>query len=286
MMQATGQRVIDWLGRALREPLVHFLLAGAALFALFALGGGQNDPASRKSTITTAQVEALAANWAQTFRRPPSPQEVDGLIRSGIKEEIYVREALRLGLDQDDPVIRQRLRRKMELLARAQAEAAAPSDAQLQAWLDARPQQYARGEGLRFDQLYLAGQPDDPAVLGRAAALTALLARGERWQDLGDPLSVPPAMEGADQSAIARHFGEGFAAALAAMAPGPGWHPVLSGYGLHLVRLRAKIDGAPAALADVRQQVENDWRADTLQKREAAAYQALLDGYEIRIEKP
>ena len=128
-------RVRGWL----REPLVHFLLAGFAIFLFFAWRGFDVDPASRTITIEEAQVLRLAKSFEQTYQRAPSPDEVDGLIHDYIKEEIYYREALRLGLDSDDPVIRRRMRSKMEFLARAELENVKPKDVVLQKMLDKKP---------------------------------------------------------------------------------------------------------------------------------------------------
>jgi len=154
--------------------------------------------------------------------------------------------------------------------------------------LDADPARYASGARISFDQVYL-GQGDPALLRQRAEAVLARLRRGDDWQGLGEPLSVSRSMESADRNAIGREFGDGFADELtkSARQPSPEWRgPVASGYGAHLARLRAVALPRAPRLSEVRQQVENDWRAATLQAREAQAYQALLDGYEIRIEKP
>lgn len=275
--------------RSLRhEPLVHFLLGGLAIFAFFAWRGTEVDPASRTIVIDRAQVESLSAQFGQTFRRSPEPREIDGLIRDYIRDEVYNREARRLGLDQDDQVIRQRLRQKMEYFARSSAESEQPSDAQLQRMLDANPTKYASGARINFDQVYL-GQGSPAEIDKRAKSLLARLRHGADWHASGAPLSVPRSMEGATTGEIEREFGDRFAEELSSLTGKPvrTWQgPVTSGYGAHLVRLRTVIAPTPPRLAEVRQQVENDWRAATVDAREKAAYQALLDGYTIRIDKP
>lgn len=264
----------------LREPLVHFLFAGLFIFLFAAWRGEEADPASRTIMIDEEQVSRLVASWQQTWQRPPTQAEIDSLIRDHIKGEVYYREAKRLGLDEDDSVIRRRLRAKMEFLAAAQVENARPDDAVLQKWLDRNPARYTADAAYSFDQIYL-GQ-------GAAAAgpVKAALAAGGDWRGLGAALSLPRALENAAQNVVARDFGAGFAAALGAVQQGQWAGPVESGFGQHLVRVRAVILPAKAGLADVRQAVENDWRAATIKAREAAAYQALLDGYTIRIAKP
>jgi hypothetical protein len=274
-----------WRARAanwLQEPFVHFLVAGLALFAFFAVRGEEVDPESRIITIDEAQVSRLAASWQQTWQRPPSPTEIDNLIRDHIKEEVYYREAIRLGLDQDDTVIRRRLRAKMEYLATAQAENAPVDDATLQTWLDKNPARYAAGAAYSFDQIYLGtGDPKSAAAQARNK-----LSTGTDWAQVGVAISLPRTLDAVSTADIARNFGEEFAAGLAKLSPGDWSGPLTSGFGSHLIRLRKVDPGKAARLADVRQQVENDWRSATQKAREAKAYQALLDGYTIQIAKP
>ncbi len=262
----------------LREPLVHFLAAGLAVFAFSAWRGEAVDPAGRAIEIDARQVGVLAERFVQTWQRAPSAGELDGLIRDHIKEEVYYREALRLGLEADDAIIRRRLRAKMEYLATAQAENVAADDATLQQYLDANVARYAAGARVSFDQIYL-GEDD-------AGAVKAKLARGGDWQVLGAPISLPRSVEDTDRADIAKEFGEGFAQALAGVKVGEWTGPVASGFGQHLVRVRGVSAGEAPVLSQVRQRVENDWRAETAKAREAKAYQTLLDGYTITIAKP
>lgn len=273
------------LGAALKEPLVHFLLAGLALFLFFAWRGDAVDPESRTITITEEQVERLAAGWTQTWQRPPSQAELDGLIRDFVKEEIYYREGLRLGLEQDDAIIRRRIRSKMEFLAISELENEAPGDAALQALLDASPQAYASDARYSFDQIYLAAQ-DEPAARSRAKQILTRLKNGTDWQNLGDAISLPRSADNVDHTRIASDFGDAFATALVGLRAGAWSGPVSSGFGLHLVRIRAVQTSSKPKLADVRQKLENDWRAQTVKDREAKAYQTLLDGYTIKIAAP
>lgn len=264
-------------GRLVREPLVHFLAAGALIFALW---GGGGDVADRSITVTEAQVRGLTEQWEQQWHRQPTPAEVDGLIRELVKDEVYYREALRLGLDTDDIIIRRRMRSKMEFLVAAQAENEAPSDTALQSWLDTHRREYATSPALSFDQIYAGTDAD------RARTVLAQLNKGADPATLTSPLSVPATLDNAPAGDIDRQFGDGFARAIAALPPGRWAGPVASGFGHHLVRLRKLTPGAVPPLASVRKAVENDWREVNRTRRENAAYQALLDGYTIRIARP
>ncbi len=268
------------LRRLAREPLLHFALIGLLLFIAY---GWRNpvDDDSRTITVTAPRVEALAATWAQAWQRPPTPAEIDRLIREDIKDEVYYREAVRLGLTRDDEVVRKRMRNRMEFLASANAEAQVPTDADLQALLDREPARYQLAPRLTFDQIYLGGSP------AAAAEVRRQLAAGADPALLGEHGTLPATLSAADADTVQSSFGEGFAAAVAALPPGNNWAgPIESGLGWHLVRLHARLPAETPRLADVRQRVENDWRAAKRRDAEAAAYQALLDGYTIRIEKP
>lgn len=269
----------------LREPLVHFLIAGFGLFVFFLVRGTAVDPESRTITVGEAEVTQLVAGWQQTWQRPPTAQEIDGLIRDSIKEEIYYREGLRLGLDKDDTVVRRRIRSKMESLTSARVEAAEPDDKTLQAWLTANAARYANGARYSFDQVYIGG--NDPAQTRvRAQATMAQLRGGADWSRLGDAISLPRSVEDQDREQLIAVFGTEFPGKLDTRQLGVWQGPVPSGFGLHLVRLRVTKPGAAPVLGDIRQQVENDWRADTREKREDESFKALLGGYTIRIAKP
>ena len=136
--------MIVWRDRAaivLREPLVHFLLAGALVFAV--LSGRAPDTGERRIVVNETVVTGLVNGYVQSFRRPPTDEELDGLIRDYVRGEVYYREALRLGLDQDDAVVRQRMVAKMDMSASAAAEIAEPHEAELRAYFEANRARYA-----------------------------------------------------------------------------------------------------------------------------------------------
>lgn len=260
-----------------REPLVHFLIGGLAIFLFSIWRGPDVDPASRTIDITEEQVSRLSAGWEQMWRRPPDANEIDSLIRDYIKEEIYYREAKRLGLDEDDAVVRRRLRSKMEFLVRAEVENVRPDDAELGAWLEKHPDRFATDVVYSFDQIYL-GSSD-------ASKILLAISEGTDWRGQGEAIDLPKSSDLVPRSGVERQFGSAFADALANL-PLRKWNgPIESGFGKHLVRVREVRLPAKPKLSDVRQAVENDWRAETYQAREAKAYQTLLDGYSIRIEE-
>ena len=272
--------------KILREPLVHFLIAGAAIFAFYAWRGDMVDAGDRRIVVREDQVQRLAKIWSQTWQRPPSANELDGLIRDYIKEEVYYREAIRLGLDQDDAIVRKRLRAKMEFLATSEAETMAASDTVLQAWLDKYPARYATDRLISFQSVYAGITGGEAAALSKAKAVLVQLRGGANPKGLGDPISLPHSLAGATADEIDRQFGDAFAAKLIGLPKGEWSEPVASGFGLHLIRVDTVSAVRTPKLAEVRQRVENDWRSATRITRENQAYQALLDGYDIKIERP
>jgi len=112
-----------------REPLFHFLVLGAALFAvwLWKKDVAGDDPG--RIVVTRARIRQLATGFARMRQRPPTDQELRGLIQDFVREEVCVREARAMGLDRDDAIIRGRLRQKFEFLTEDALEAATPTDA-------------------------------------------------------------------------------------------------------------------------------------------------------------
>lgn len=258
----------------LREPLLHFLIAGAAVFAL--LSGRPPEPGERRIVVDEMVVGGLVNHHVQAFRRPPTAPELDELIRDHVRSEVYYREALRLGLDRDDEVVRKRLRNKMLAVAGAEAEAAQPSDAQLQALLAQDPARYGLPPRYTLTQRYLG---EDTPELRAAAAGAGGLALPTA------PFPLPARMANAGAFDVAQQFGDDFAAALA-KAPIGAWTLMKSGFGLHLVKLEQRMVPPPARLADVRQRLENDWRSAAVRQAENAQLQILLAGYDVVIERP
>ena len=275
--------------RLVREPLLHFLLIGAALFLLYgALNRGVSD-APRDIVIPESRVEALAENFATVWMRPPTPVEIKGLIDDYVAEEIYYREAIAMGLDQDDTVIRRRLRQKMEFISEGMAEAAAPTDAELQAYLDRHPGKFAQPVQLSFRQVYLSTDRRGEAARGDAERLLAELQAGRGPADpaeAGDPTLLPAVMEAATPQDIAGAFGAEFAAQVEEAPEGQWTGPLPSGYGLHLVKVDARIAGQAPTLAAIRPIVERELMSERRRELNAAFLDGLRRKYDVRVEGP
>jgi len=275
--------------RFLREPLLHFLLIGAALFVLYgALNRGRSD-APRDIVISEARVAAIAENFATVWMRPPTAEELKGLIDDYVAEEVYYREAIAMGLDQDDTVIRRRLRQKMEFISEGIADAAEPTDAQLQGYLEQNAAKFARPAELTFRQVYLSPERRGDRVRADAEKLLAELQAGSGSAELaeaGDPTLLPATMEAASPQSIANAFGQEFAGQVDEAPVGQWAGPIESSFGLHLVRVDERTAGAAPTLAEIRPIVLREWQSDARRRQNSTFLATLRDKYDVRVEGP
>jgi hypothetical protein len=269
----------------LREPLLHFLLLGLALFAFFQWRGGPTGPG--RIVVTAGQLQHLTAGYARTFQREPTEQELKGLVDEYVKEELAVREAVAQGLDRDDVILRKRLRQKLEFLAEDAVDQAPPGDADLQAWLVAHPEAFRTEPTVALRQVFL--RADKPGAAAEGGRLLARLRAAGPEMDievLGDPTTLPPELPLRPAREVELTFGAAFARALAGVPLGEWAGPIASTYGLHLVLVRARAGGATPELASVRPLVEREVIAARRQQALAALYQRLLAGTTVVIERP
>jgi hypothetical protein len=272
-----------------REPLVHFLLIGAALFLLFEWRGGGGG--ERRIVIPRGQIEHLAQSFEIVWLRPPTPEELRGLVDDYVREEVAVREAMAMGLDRDDTIVRRRLRQKLEFMMEDSLEVHPPTDEDLLLWLEEHPESFRIEPAVSFLQIFVSRDRRGLdahafarallADLGGAAAPTPSLHSIEA---LGDPLMLPQDVPLSSRSDVARMFGEDFAASLLSLAPGRWQGPVESGFGLHLVWLRERVEGSLPPLAEVREAVERELLQARRTAELEANYERLLSQYRIVIE--
>jgi hypothetical protein len=277
------------LKKFLREPLLHFLLLGAAIFAAYSFVSKRSSAEPGKIVITQGQVESLATGFARTWQRPPTDQELTGLLRDRVREEVYYREALALGLDKDDTVIRRRLRQKMEFVSDDLAAQAEPTDADLNAYLQAHADKFPVEQRFTFRQVYLNPDKHRATLAGDSARLLAQLKQSGDNADvstLGDTFLLEHHFTALPASEIAKQFGEQFAAKLPELPPGQWQGPIESGYGVHLVKVTERSEGRLPALADVRQVVRRESDNARRQKANEQFFQELLKRYVVTIEQP
>jgi hypothetical protein len=266
--------------RILREPLLHFLVLGLALFAYYGRVAPDDD-GKRRIVVSQAEVDLLATQFQGTWNRPPSPVELDGLVDSYVRDEILYREGVALGLDRDDAVVKRRVRQKLDVLFEESIAQSSATDADLQSYLDANPESFRLPAIVSFDQIYFGADADASPRLERARAA---LARGADPATLGQATLLPARQDAMPLDLVARDFGEEFAAQLA-RAPASEWTgPVTSGFGLHLVRVNDIQAARSPALVDVREVVAREWENERRKRAHATAFEKLREQYQIEIQ--
>ena len=275
--------------RLLKEPLLHFLLLGAAIFALYALVSKGSGAQPGKVLITQGQVESLAVGFARTWKRPPTEDELASLVRDRVREEVYYREAMALGLDKDDTVVRRRLRQKMEFVSDDLIAQAEPNDDDLNAFLLAHADRFSVERRFTFRQVYLNPDKRRTTLAADAAQLLARLRQSGDKADvsaLGDVFLLEHDFSLMPASEVARQFGVQFATRLGVLSLGQWQGPVESGYGVHLVMISERSEGRLPALADVREAVRREWANARRQEGNEKFFQQLLKRYVVTIEQP
>jgi len=261
----------------LRSSLLHFFVLGALIFATYAVVNDTPTSAPVDDiTLTPAEANGLVQRFRATWNRPPTAQELDGLMRNWVLEEANVREARALNLDRGDAVIRQRLNLKMQFLAEAGGAATMPEEAVLQTYLDENAELFVQPPVIAFEQVMLSLGEDPTDSLARLNA-------GARPSTLGGPSLLPTSIPMTSAPLIDRTFGNGFHTSLLAVPIDRWAGPVNSGYGQHLVRVTERSNARVPSLSEIRERVAKEWRASEMQKVREAFDEALLARYSINL---
>ncbi|MET0718734.1 MAG: peptidylprolyl isomerase [Pseudoxanthomonas sp.] len=274
------------MNRLLREPLLHFVLLGAALFLVYGWTGGPEGGEGGRIVITQGKVAQLAAGFERMRQRAPDRVELDELIADAIREEVYYREAKALRLDEDDPLVRRRLRQKLEFLSEDTSPTPEPTDAQLQHYLLANAERFRAEPRLTFRHVYF--DPHRKGADDASAVLLSDLRSGKALETdrMGDPFLLGRRFDGATRSELASVFGEEFAARLQRLPLGAWEGPVTSGLGVHLVQVQKRERGEVPALADIRTTARKEWMHDWRQRDNTRLYAELRERYKVTVEHP
>jgi hypothetical protein len=268
---------------------MHFLALGALVFLLFHLITSRGETQDGKIVVTRGKVEQFVIGFSRTWQRPPTQQELDGLVEDYVREEVFCREAIAMGLDKDDTIVRRRMRQKLEFLTEDTAAAAPSTDADLKEWLDKHPDKFRVEPTWAFSQLYFKASPTGDNASAAASKLLAQLdSAGESVAaaELGDTTLLPPQLPLSRIDEIASVFGDEFARRIAQLERGRWVGPIQSGYGWHLVYVSERTEGRPKPLSEVREAVQRDWLVARHKEILEATYSKLREKYAIVVEGP
>ena len=277
--------------KLLREPLLHFMFIGAVIYLLYGIFAEPVPEADDKTIVVTAgEVEWMQTSWQKRWNRPPTAAEFDGLIQQYIRETVLYREALTMGLNKHDQVIRRRLAQKLEFLAKDLVTLIPPTDEELQTYFDAHQDRYQEPVLYTFTQVFIDPDKRGDATLDDAEVIKAnLITQGDAIDDpgaLGDDFMLQNYYPEKDLVEIQKQFGSGFTDSLTELSPGQ-WHgPVLSGYGVHLVYISSINEPPAPVFTEVRERVVQDWTMDKGEELNEKFYASLRDQYTVVIEEP
>jgi hypothetical protein len=250
--------VKSFLQRLLREPLVHFTAIGGLIFAGYAALNGPGEPPADVIVITPERIDQSAAEYESVWKRKPADDELNALIEEEVREEVYYREAIALGLDQNDALVRRRMRLKMEFLMDSTANVVDPVAGELEAYFAANEEFYQLGPRLAFEQIYF-GENASPEII--ASALSQLQSGATTDpRTLGERTMLPAQLGLSSAEAIVGVFGKGFFEQLVELPSGQWVGPVESTYGAHLIRILDRLPSRTAPLEEVRKEVLRDWK--------------------------
>ncbi len=272
-----------------KEPLLHFLIIGVLIFTLFSIVNKEEDIVTgNKIVVSTADIQRLSSNWAKKWNRPPIETELKGLINSYIKEEVYYREALALGLDKNDTILRRRLMQKMEFLSNDIAELNTPDETELNTYFLDNQGKYKLPARLSFTHIYFSLDKRGAKAFEDAKnVLSELKTRSGavlRVPERGDSFMLEYDFDQETPFEVERLFGKGFANQLFTLEINSWQGPIESGYGLHLVRIGEKVDSRMPELASVIGKVRTDLMFERRQKMNKEIYERFKERYEIVIE--
>src|SRR5262245_53937197 len=278
--------------RFLREPLLHFLAIGAALFGIYDFTqAGRAEPASsRQIQLSLDDLAQLAVLFQSQWRRAPTPEEFDRLVENKVQGEILYREALAMGLDEDDEIVKRRMAQKMQFLAEDVAAASEPTRAELETWYAENRDQFALPSRLSFRHLYFS--PDRRGDTARADAEQALARLAGQPEDakaaasLADPFMFQDYYRDRAPEFLGKEFGPSFAEAVAQLPPGSWQGPVESGYGWHIVFVDSVVPGRIPEFEEVEPDVKTAWLGDQKERAWRKAYAEMRAKYTVLLPAP
>ena len=278
--------------RCLGEPLIHFLLLGAVLFAVDryvppARGSG---PSSQQIQLSLDDLAQLALQFQAQWRREPTPEELTRLIENKVQNEVLYREALAMGLDKDDEIVKRRMVQKMQFLAEDVSAAREPTSAELKSWFEKNSANFAEPNRVSFRHLYFS--PDRRGQRARDDAAKALVKLARQPQDaqvansLSDPFMFQDYYRDRAPEFLGKEFGPKFAQAVAKLPPGSWQGPVESGLGWHLVFVDTVISGRVPAFEEVERDVKSAWLGEQKELAWRKAYEAMRAKYTVLLPAP
>ena len=275
--------------RLVKEPLFHFLIIGLAIYAGYAwLNPGDDSENEQVIRVGDGERAWMRTSFEKRWRRPPTSEELAGLTKEYVRETAFYREALAMGLDQDDTIVRRRLAQKLEFLVQDLIDVEPPSDAELEAYFDEHLASYRAPDLITFSHAFIDPDKWENDTKSHAVAVLEALEKADDpsngAKELSDPFMLQLYYPERTEADISKLFGGGFARSVRELDVGAWRGPVLSGYGVHLVYVHARETFPEPAFANVRDRVAQDWEAAKREELNEEYRERLLAKYTVVIE--
>ncbi|WP_371377921.1 peptidyl-prolyl cis-trans isomerase [Thalassotalea aquiviva] len=262
----------------IREPLFHFLLIGVALFILYSVVNPEQG-GDKRIVVDDGRINHLSAMFEKNWNRQPSEQELKKIIDDYVLEEIYYRQALEMGIDKNDVMIRRRLRQKMEFFTSAAASMVEPETVELEAYLHQNADKYRTDNRYSFEQIYISTDRSHTKLTTKITQIQKALQQS--YMPRGDASLLPNKVDQASAFNVDRSFGKDFSHKLDTLALNEWSEPLTSGLGVHFVKVTARQAGGLPSLQDVQEQVTRDWMYQKTQILRADIERKMLDEYDV-----
>ena len=271
--------------KILHEPLVHFLLLGALVFFIYTAMNGTQTSDDKTIVISKAEQKQLSYRWQKKYMRQPTEDEMQQMIDKEIYTEVLYREALKMGLDQNDLIIRRRLAQKLEFVSSDLFSFIEPSDEVLRTYMKQHEKMFRKAGKISFQQIYVDVSKHDKNLKERLSRIKSALDANESIQALGDAFMLPRENRALSEYEIRRTFGKKFAESLNAFKTGVWEGPIKSGYGLHFVYVEKREAGELPSFDEIKAQVKNAWMSEKKEQNSQNFYKSLKKNYSIEIAK-
>jgi len=270
-----------------REPLLHFIILGALLFIGHGLWAQHVAKSDYTIRVSPAEIQRQAQIFATENRREPNDEDIEALLFAHVEEQVLMREAERLGLGEDDTIIRRRLAQKMRFIVSDVGAPDVPKEAELKAWFEENKSDFLQAEQRSFRHIYFSPSSRDKVEDDARNALAQILLKNppSNWETLGDPFMLSREVKAEDTVQITRNYGRDFAKAVFALEPNKWQGPVESALGLHLVYIDEVTPQSTPTFDQARLDIENTWQEQAARNANQKRLEDLLKKYKVVVEE-
>ena len=271
--------------KILHEPLVHFLVLGALVFAIYIFLNGTESEDTHHIVVSKAVQKQLAYRWQKKYLRAPTEEDMQKMLDKEIYTEVMAREAKQMGLDVNDFIIRRRLAQKMEFVSDDLSLLVAPTDAELKSYLKTHEKMFRKEDSFSFKQIYIDVNKHHNDLKETFEKIKTALQTDTDIRALGDSFLLPVNNEHMRYYDVQRKFGKAFAMHLKTVKEGSWQGPIKSGYGAHFVYLEKREKGEIPAFESIKETLKNAWMSEKKDQNNQMFYKNLKKSYSVEIEK-